>query len=152
MNYIVLILSIFLGDEGIKQYIEKNKTFDTQEDILDGRITIMKHHNKGAILNFMEDKPEWIARLSCFCVGGAAVFLTGLFSKKKKTGMKIGVSMLIGGGLSNLYDRLNKGYVVDYFTINAGKLKQVIFNLSDIMIFAGSFITIISSLFEEKDK
>lgn len=56
-------------------------------------------------------------------------------TKKGCLAQKIGLSMVLGGAISNLYDRLVKGYVVDYFSIEFKRLKKVIFNLGDILYF-----------------
>ena len=47
-------------------------------------------------------------------------------------------ALITAGGLSNLYDRLKRGYVVDYFSIRCKYLEKVVFNLGDFFIFAGS--------------
>ena len=150
MSYIIGILSIFLGDGLIKKYVEENKTFNQNEDILGGKITITKYHNRGAMLNFMENKPEWVLRFSFAGAGAALVYFLQSLSKGSNCLLKFGMSLLVGGGLSNFYDRLKKGYVVDYFTINYGKLKKVIFNLSDMMIFLGGFLAFVGALLEDK--
>jgi signal peptidase II len=47
---------------------------------------------------------------------------------------------LLAGGASNAYDRVKRGYVVDYFIINKGWLKRTIFNLADMFLFLGGVI------------
>ncbi len=150
MSYLIGILSIFFGDGLIKKYMEENKTFDQNEDILGGKVSLTKYHNKGAMLNFMQDKPEWVLRFSFAGAGAALVYLFYTVTKGANWLIKVGVTLLSGGGLSNLYDRLKKGYVVDYFIINYKKLKNIVFNLSDMMIFLGGLLILIGSLFEDK--
>ena len=58
--------------------------------------------------------------------------------------------MVLGGGLSNVYDRLKYGYVVDYFIINYKKLKKVILNVADVFIFIGAFLIFIGEFFDNK--
>ena len=62
-----------------------------------------------------------------------------------------GRSAILGGAISNLYDRLVKGYVVDYFSIEFKRLKKVIFNLGDIFVFLGSLVFLIGELLEDID-
>ena len=50
--------------------------------------------------------------------------------------------MILGGGISNLIDRLFRGYVIDYIDIN-NIFKYPIFNLADIFIVIG-VITIVA--------
>ena len=82
-------------------------------------------------------------------VSAAAGILCWILPKKGQFVEKIGLSMVIGGGLSNLYDRLFRGYVVDYFSIQWKQLKKVVFNLGDIFIFAGSALFAAVQLVEE---
>ena len=65
-------------------------------------------------------------------------------------GGKGGYALVLAGGLSNLYDRLRRGYVVDYFSIQAGFLKKVVFNLGDLFIMAGAAVLTVKSLFENE--
>ena len=59
---------------------------------------------------------------------------------------------MVAGGLSNLYDRLKRGYVVDYFSIQAGFLKKVVLNLGDLFIMAGAVILTAKSLFMRENE
>lgn len=51
----------------------------------------------------------------------------------------IGLSLLIGGGISNLIDRAFRdgGRVIDFLNIGVGDLRTGIFNIADIAIMAG---------------
>ena len=144
--YLITIAGIFAGEQRIKEQIEEKEPLNGKRTILDGRITITKHHNKGAVLNFMEKKPKIILGVGCVTFGYVIFLLRQVLSEPGNTFMKLGLSLITGGGLSNLYDRVKRGYVVDYFMINCRKLKRVIFNLADICIFAGSFLMILEAI------
>ena len=58
IQYLLMIAGIFAGDQWIKEQIEANEPMNGKRAICDGRITITRHHNKGAALNFMEKKPS----------------------------------------------------------------------------------------------
>ncbi|MFA9466165.1 MAG: signal peptidase II [Velocimicrobium sp.] len=150
MRYIIGILSIFFGDGLIKKYIDENKTFSQEEEILNGTITLTKYHNKGAMLNFMQKRPEWVLRISFAGLCAAIIYFLQVIAKGSNILLKIGMTLLVGGGLSNLYDRIKKGYVVDYFIINFRKLKNIIFNLSDFMIFIGGALVLIGAMVEDR--
>ena len=63
--------------------------------------------------------------------------------------MKLGGTLIVAGGASNVYDRIKRKYVVDY--IYWKKLKSIIFNLSDVFIFLGTIIVMIHT-FLNSDK
>ena len=85
--------------------------------------------------------------LSVIC--GLAGYLAALLPQKGKKVQKLGIAMILGGALSNLYDRLVRRYVVDYFSIQCGKLKEVVFNLGDIFVFLGSGILFGAEILKE---
>jgi len=51
----------------------------------------------------------------------------------------LGTGLILGGGLSNLYERLRRGKVCDYvqFPRAPGPLGRYVFNLADLAILAG---------------
>ena len=53
----------------------------------------------------------------------------------------MGVSLIIGGGFSNLIDRVLKGgAVVDFMNVGVGKVRTGTFNLADLAIMTGAGI------------
>jgi signal peptidase II len=140
--YILIIVTIFLGERRIKKYIEENKKAGKKEEILKGNIILTKYHNKGAMLNFLEKKPNIVLALSGTIIGITILLFAKTLAKDNNKLLKFGMSLLLGGALSNLSDRIEKGYVVDYFSFKG--LKNIIFNLSDIFIFIGGIFIVIS--------
>ena len=147
MIYIIITLIIFITDDKIKQYIEENKIMHKSEEILNGNIIIERYHNKGAMFSFMDDKVEIVKIVSTALLGILLILFAFIIPKKGGHLFKLGLSLVLGGALSNVYDRLKKGYVVDYFSFKA--IKKIVFNISDICIFTGSAIIAIISLFKK---
>lgn len=145
MKYAVVAATVFAGDFFLKEHMEKQESLSKEIEICKGRIVIKKYHNKGAALNVMEQRPETVKRIC-----GAVLLFLGvlwyvLFRKKANPGILLGLSLTIGGGASNFYDRVKKGYVVDYFSFRTPfkRLNQIIFNISDMCIFLGSLLIVV---------
>lgn len=70
-------------------------------------------------------------------LGTSAVLLGVLWAKRKEHPVSTGLAL--GGGISNLLERLRQGKVYDYiqFPKAPGKLKRYVFNLADFAIFLG---------------
>ena len=90
-------------------------------------------------------------------IAALIIIIAGLIYAKtilnsENAGKKLSMSFLVAGGWNNLYDRMKKGYVVDYFSFNTKikKLKAIVFNLSDFFIFIGSFLLLISESSRKK--
>ncbi|RDU22153.1 signal peptidase II [Anaerosacchariphilus polymeriproducens] len=149
MIYLGIIFSIFILDFSIKKYMEEKKVLHKEEKICKGKIILHKYHNKGAIFNFLERNQFLVILGSILGVAVLAVNFGSNLLKRRKRVLKLGQSFMLGGALSNLYDRISKKYVVDYFSFNSrcSRLKNIIFNLSDIFIFLGGILVIIYRVF-----
>ncbi len=152
MIYILIVLGIVLGEYKIKDYFEKHRKLGERQEILKGRIILRKHYNEGAFLNFLDKKKELLKTISVVLLGLVSLLFILVLPRKGKKLFKLGLSFTLGGAISNVADRLQRGYVVDYFTINHKKLRSIIFNLADIAIFLGAALMFLSSLFSTKVK
>lgn len=139
------LLAAVAGVFGVDQYIKKkvDETFAEGEEkpILKEQVVITKNYNQGFAANIMKDDPKAVTKIHAAV---AAVFLfcyTLIVREKGNPLRKVGCAFVLGGGLSNLYDRLKKGHVVDYIRLPFLKLKKLagmVFNLSDVFILLGS--------------
>jgi signal peptidase II len=63
----------------------------------------------------------------------------------------VALSLIAGGGLSNLIDRIAYGgYVIDFLNIGLGGLRTGIFNIADVAIMVGAISLIVRSLRHER--
>lgn len=144
MIHVLIIFILFVVDYKIKEYIENAKEMHKQEEILGGNIILERYHNKGAMLNSLEKAPELVKIISSVILGVILLLFAFLLPRKGNHLLKLALSLILGGAMSNLWDRIKKGYVVDYFSFKW--LKKIVFNLSDIFIFLGSAIIFLMSL------
>ena len=147
MIYITIAAIIFLLEIKIKKYIEDNKEMHKKEEIFNGNIILERYHNKGAMLNFLEKDAKLVKNISLTLLGIILLVFLFLLPKKGDRLLKVALSLILGGALSNVYDRITRGYVVDYFSFKF--LKKIVFNISDIVIFIGSFFVAVHSLFKK---
>lgn len=58
---------------------------------------------------------------------------------------RVGAGLALGGGLSNLYERLRRGKVLDYarFPHLPGRGKNYVYNAADLAIFAGLLLLLL---------
>ena len=152
MVYILIALAVFLLDSNMKNYIEENIRIGEKKSILRGKITVKREYNSGFCLNVLDDKIDIVKKVSgaVFAIV-TFVFILMLPSKRKKM-QKLGLSLCIGGGASNLKCRFKRGKVVDYFSFNIKSIKYIVFNLADIFIIVGSFVMLLSNLFHRNSK
>ena len=65
---------------------------------------------------------------------------------------KIFFSMILGGSLGNLYDRVYYSAVPDFIDLNYNGYHWFVFNVADIFITIGIFLLIFSEILKKKDE
>ncbi len=145
MKYAAVAAAVFAGDFFLKEQVEKQKDWK-EAKLCRGRIILKRYHNRGAALNFMEQKPGLVKKISAGMLLALGVLWYLLLRKKENPAVLLGLSLAIGGGANNFYDRIKRGYVVDYFSFRTPWkwLNQIIFNISDLCIFMGTLIAVIT--------
>ncbi len=150
MIYLLIIVVIAGSEYLIKNHMESKYKSGDRKEIFGGRVILHKYYNKGAFLNFMENKKEIVKTVSLVFLGLLLLLFAFMLPKKGSRLFKLGCAIGLGGAISNVSDRYRRGYVVDYFSFNfpkLTKLKNIIFNLADIAIFIGAFLAFLSSVF-----
>jgi signal peptidase II len=73
--------------------------------------------------------------------------------REKILGDILGLSLILGGAIGNIYDRYVFGYVIDYADLHIGTFRPfLVFNIADAAITIGVVIILARSLFvREKD-
>ena len=142
MRYILLSAGIFL----FEMFIKQNREEDTQnKEYLNGNVAITTYHNYGAFLNSGDKKPFLIKITSIILTLGLTILFVLTFTKYGREELRIGLGFLLGGAYSNTYDRMKRGYVVDYlnFPKTPGRLKNIVFNMADFSILIGACLMVI---------
>ena len=159
MIYLFLAALIFCIDEAFKNRIEKKPGSEFPASLKHG-ICLEKHHNYGFSLNKNDDKPWLVQLISVLVLIPLIIWAAWLFFTRggKKGGIftrlmgKLGASFLLGGAASNLYDRLNRGYVVDYIRFpncRIKKIRHIIFNIADFFLFMGAALSVLYGLLQD---
>ncbi|MCQ2493486.1 MAG: signal peptidase II [Lachnospiraceae bacterium] len=139
----------------IKNKMDKELPKEGEEAIVPVKkyhLIFHRYHNKGAFLNLGEKYPDKVKMASAIACGGVFGALYSSVIGKGTFFEKLGYTFLLGGAMSNTYERVKKGYVMDYASLDVkpAKIRKVVFNLSDVFIFFGSIIVVISSLISKK--
>lgn len=155
MKYLIwLVGGIAALDQGMKSEIEQETDGEFPRDLpgAKGRIRIHRNHNYGFPFGFLKEKPQLVTAVPLAVSSAVAGALSMLLVRKGCGIQKVGLSMVLGGALSNLYDRFKRGYVVDYFSFSLPGIKKVVFNLGDLFVFLGTALFLLDEMGEEFKK
>ena len=138
--------ALFIGlttlDMGIKQYVEETFKKGDEQNTKIQPFVFRRVHNKGFCLNVLDKYPVVIKSVSIGLCGAIGGYAYQLFQERGKWSEKLGITILGAGAFSNTFDRLVRGYVVDYFGVRAknSKLSKITANIADVYVVAGSAI------------
>lgn len=138
-------------DMGIKQYVEDHMTEKDEKKTVIPNVVMRKVYNEGFAFHVFDKKPELIKKVT---IGAGTLLLLydfWVFLGKKKKVRKIGMTFVTAGAVSNIYDRLARGKVIDYLGYKDKKkrpvLSTVTANLADFYLAFGSILVDISRTF-----
>jgi signal peptidase II len=96
--------------------------------------------NRGAAFSFLAN--AWFGRWLLVAIGLLAVALFFAWAMRLRRPLRLlGASLILGGALGNLFDRIRLGYVVDFVQWHyQDRLSWPIFNVADVWIFVGGVI------------
>jgi len=112
-----------------------------------GPINFILHHNPGAMLGLFSDLPP-VLRVVSLSTGGAFLLCTyGIIQYLlpiKSLTLRSGLSILLGGILGNVTDRILYGHVVDFIVIGSPSLSSPAFNVADALQWVGYLLIVIA--------
>ena len=108
-------------------------------------------HNAGAAFSFLSDAGGMQRWLFTAIAVVASVSLTWLLRKHaSETLFALALSLILGGALGNLIDRIAYGYVIDFLLFHWNDHYFPAFNLADSAITCGAGLLIWESFMEKK--
>jgi signal peptidase II len=141
----ILILLVTIGTDQYTKFLA-GQLFETYNEIslLNNFFKFSFVENHGGFLGIVSNLPENIRFfLLNICVSllllGCLIYL--FYSHKRIARYDMPLVFVVGGGMSNLLDRLlHDGGVTDFLSIGIDNFRTGIFNLADVYILIGSFV------------
>ena len=151
-RYLLITILVFLSiafDQISKIWVRNNFESYSEKSIIGDVFTLIKVENTGAFLGMGSELSE-IPRILLLIILPVIVLISITFyTYIDKTLDKlsiIGFSLIIGGGIANIFDRIVFGSVTDFLYINLGGIfKTGIFNIADLSVTTGMILILISS-------
>jgi signal peptidase II len=142
------LLTTLACDQATKHLAASSFSDVIPYSLVGGTVELFYSENSGAFLGFGAQFPPG-ARFWLFTVGvGLLLALFGLkLYRAANTAELVGWSLVVGGGLSNLIDRVMRdGRVIDFLRVGMGDFRTGIFNLADAAIVLGLICLFASAL------
>jgi signal peptidase II len=109
-------------------------------------------HNTGAAFSFLSSAGGW-QRWFFVVIAVVAVVILTVWLKRLEPDegwLALSLSLILGGAIGNLYDRIAYGYVIDFLDTYYQQWHWPVFNIADSAISVGVVILLLDTFFNEK--
>ena len=109
-------------------------------------------YNRGAAFSFLADHSGWQRWFFAIISIGVSAALIVWLKKLPRTSvwLPIALSLVLGGAIGNLYDRLVYGHVIDFISVHWQSSYFPAFNIADSAITVGAIMLMIDALLEKR--
>lgn len=148
-HFLIAVL-VVVFDRFSKWLVASNIALHDSVSVLPGFFRLTHVQNPGAAFGlFAESSSEWkVAILILFSIVALAVVSALLWKNSHSmTVTGVGLSLILGGAVGNLWDRLLSGRVVDFLDFYLGSYHWPAFNVADSAIVVGALLLVAEILF-----
>ena len=146
-------IAVILLDQ-ISKYIATQYLVLNESLSLMPMVNLTLAHNSGAAFSFLSSASgwqRWFFIVLALCISVAImVWLSRLTADEKY--LALSLSLILGGAIGNVWDRVQFGYVIDFIDVYYDKWHWPVFNIADSAITLGAVILIADSLILRKQK
>ncbi len=144
---------ILVPDLFSKWMVEKNFELWSVHPVIPGFFNLNYVRNRGAAFGFLNDSAiQWQVPLFIAINVLAIGFIIYLLHTAKRPSFALvcGLGLILGGALGNLFDRVVRGFVVDFLDFHVQNLHWPSFNVADIGITVGAVLVIIAFYIDDR--
>jgi len=146
MYYVVMLLILVL-DQVSKEIVLLNRDALQHVPVINKVFYLTYVENNGAAYNILTGHQYILIIITGLLIAAGIIYIT----RRRRTAapmLMISLSMIVGGGLGNLTDRVTRGYVVDFVDIRIFP----VLNLADICVSCGCVLLCIYIIFFDGKK
>lgn len=144
----IIIVLIVALDQISKYVVVKNINFGDAITIIDKFFYLTYWENKGAAWGIFQNGRYFFIAMTTV----VSVIMAYILYKAENKLLKASISMILGGAIGNLIDRILRGSVVDFLDFHFGTYHFPTFNVADSFVVVGTFLLAYYLIFIYKEK
>lgn len=148
-----VVLIVLALDQATKAWVLHAMPLYSQETIIPGFFNLVHVRNTGVAFSIFAgtDSPWRVPVLTALTlVALAVIFFLYRESRPEEKAKRVALSLIAGGALGNLLDRVRFGNVVDFLDFYVGPYHWPAFNVADMAVTVGAALLVVSLLRGEK--
>lgn len=145
LSWLLLSLLVIVLDQGTKQIALTHLQPLTPQAVIPGFLNWTLAFNSGAAFSFLAGADGWQRWLFTALAVGVSLMLAFYLSRTPRRDWRNAApfSLIIGGALGNLIDRLRSGHVTDFIQVYHQDWAFPAFNIADSAISIGAVLLIL---------
>jgi signal peptidase II len=151
-SHLLITLLVVLGDRFSKWMVARKILLHESVVVIPGFFRLTHVQNSGAAFGLLSDSPSpWkVGALILFSLAALLVVSALLWRNSHAlNSTAVGLALILGGALGNLWDRLLTGKVVDFLDFSVSGYHWPAFNVADSAIVIGALLLVGEILFSK---
>jgi signal peptidase II len=154
----LIVALVVIFDRLTKIGIQHSFSFTDIFPVIPGVLNIVHVENPGAAFSILAGAAPWIRKLVLIGLSTLIMAIVGVLLWRapnspiasREALMRFGLTLVFGGALGNLIDRVFRGTVTDFIQVFIGSYEFPSFNVSDSAITIGAALLVIDLLRNRK--
>ena len=151
---LLVTAAIFSADRWTKTWVAAHIAVGNAIPVLPGVLRITHWLNEGAAFSLFADSASphtvRIALIIFTCVAALAVLVAMVRLGNHITLTTVALSLILGGALGNVHDRVEYGSVIDFIEVHIFSYHWPDFNVADSAIVTGACLLLLDSLLPKR--
>jgi len=150
--WVITAVVVFVADQVTKAVVEASIPEHTTVPLLPHFLNLIHTSNAGAAFGLFSDSPTpWKTVLLVVLSSALLAMVIAVMWRNQRLRWEagVGLALILGGALSNLFDRIRLGRVVDFLDVYYRSYHWPTFNLADSAIVVGAGFLVFQLLFLE---
>lgn len=149
----LIAIGVFALDRWTKWLVETGiGSYDTKT-VIPGFFNIVRSHNPGVAFGmFADSASRWHTAILIGVSIVAVALLAGMLWRIERldTPSAMGLALIFGGAMGNVFDRIHSGSVTDFLDFYTGSYHFYTFNVADASISTGAGLLILGMLLSQR--
>ena len=147
MLWVAIVLFLVAVDRYTKYIITQNIEYGERISVIGQTFYLTNHDNFGAAWGMFQNGRYFFIALTVITL----IFVIIYMAKNNNRFLRLALSVILGGALGNLIDRVYKGGVTDFLDFYIGSYHFPTFNAADMCVVSGTILLAIYMLFIYKE-
>ncbi len=146
LKWLWLSIAVIVFDQLTKVWIDNNFLLHARQPVIDGFFDLTLAYNPGAAFSFLADAGGW-QRWFFTILATVVTIILVVWLKRLPAHEKLNaaaLSLIIGGAIGNLIDRIAYGHVIDFLLVYYQQWSWPAFNVADSAISVGVVLMLLA--------